>query len=299
MKSRHAILISLLLAVASSGQYQKPILGEMPDWSHPLARGLVGCWLMNEGAGIRVNDLSGNGNHGTAAAPLWAGGRFGSCLGAVGTAQYVSFPTLQVSTTEWTVSLWFCVTDLTANRTLFSASVSGSTDERLRIYVDTAGTLSILSDYSTALSGSSGLIVVGRWYHVVVTYNFAGQVARSYHDGRLLIQDSSFSENAGTPWIMAVASYNWSLSGTWRGQVDQLQVWKRELLASEIAQLYRDPFTMFRRERIDELWAGSTSPEPSIVPQVIIIARAGIPVWVIIVMVTVGVHQQRTNRRDT
>ena len=37
---------------------QKPPMGYGIDWSHPLASGLVGCWLFNEGAGGVANDLS-------------------------------------------------------------------------------------------------------------------------------------------------------------------------------------------------------------------------------------------------
>ena len=44
---------------------QKPPLGVGLDFTHPLAQGLVGCWLFNEGSGDKVNDLSGNGNVGT------------------------------------------------------------------------------------------------------------------------------------------------------------------------------------------------------------------------------------------
>ena len=43
----------------------KPPLGARLIPGHPLANGLVGCWLMNEGSGNKVYDLSGNGNSGT------------------------------------------------------------------------------------------------------------------------------------------------------------------------------------------------------------------------------------------
>lgn len=46
------------------GYFNKPLLGTPINWSHPLAKGLVGCWLMNEGSGDRVNDYSGNQNTG-------------------------------------------------------------------------------------------------------------------------------------------------------------------------------------------------------------------------------------------
>ena len=42
----------------------KPPKGAMLNRGHPLSRGLKGCWLMNEGGGKIVNDLSGNGNTG-------------------------------------------------------------------------------------------------------------------------------------------------------------------------------------------------------------------------------------------
>ncbi len=41
---------------------------------------LVGHWLMNEGAGNTVYDLSGNGYHGTLSGATWSTGIYGSRL---------------------------------------------------------------------------------------------------------------------------------------------------------------------------------------------------------------------------
>ena len=46
------------------------------DYDHTGASNLVGYWKFNEGSGTRVEDLSGNGNHGTLTAgtgdlPTW------------------------------------------------------------------------------------------------------------------------------------------------------------------------------------------------------------------------------------
>ena len=54
---------------------QKPLLGKQINWSNPLAKGLVGCWVMNEGSGLFVNDYSGNGIHFTmqgTTLPAWS-----------------------------------------------------------------------------------------------------------------------------------------------------------------------------------------------------------------------------------
>lgn len=53
-------------------QWNKPLLGSRIDPEHPLSRGLVGCWLMNEGSGNRIYDISGNGNDGVyTGVPNW------------------------------------------------------------------------------------------------------------------------------------------------------------------------------------------------------------------------------------
>ena len=46
----------------------KPPLGTRLIPGHPLTNGLVGCWLMNEGSGDKIYDLTGNGNDGTVSA---------------------------------------------------------------------------------------------------------------------------------------------------------------------------------------------------------------------------------------
>ena len=58
----------------------KPRPFRKPNPGHPLAKGLVGFWLMNEGGGNIVQDLSGNGNVGTISGAVWTPGKFGSCL---------------------------------------------------------------------------------------------------------------------------------------------------------------------------------------------------------------------------
>ena len=71
----------------------KPPLGAKVNFSHPLAKGLVGLWLMNEGGGNKVYDLSGNENHGTLTnmdpATDWVGGKDGPAIDFDGSDDYV------------------------------------------------------------------------------------------------------------------------------------------------------------------------------------------------------------------
>jgi hypothetical protein len=61
----------------------KPLFGTPLNRAHLLARGLVGCWLLNEGSGLIAYDLSGRKNHGTLSGtplPTWTTGLYGSAL---------------------------------------------------------------------------------------------------------------------------------------------------------------------------------------------------------------------------
>jgi len=40
----------------------RPTVGSQIDWSDPITKGLVGCFLCNEGAGQYLIDMCGNGN---------------------------------------------------------------------------------------------------------------------------------------------------------------------------------------------------------------------------------------------
>src|SRR5690242_15242142 len=55
----------------------KPPLGYYVDTSHPLARGLIGAWLFNEGGGPPRNLLTGVACT-TAGNPTWSAGRWGA-----------------------------------------------------------------------------------------------------------------------------------------------------------------------------------------------------------------------------
>src|SRR5438045_3487913 len=69
---------------------QKPPCGARIDYSHPNAAGMVGCFLLNELAGNRVNNIGSlAGDNLFIANPVWNGG--GSTNGVLfnGTTQYI------------------------------------------------------------------------------------------------------------------------------------------------------------------------------------------------------------------
>lgn len=85
----------------AKGWQTKPRPGCFVDPTHPLSRGLVGCWLFNEGAGSRLTDYSGNGNHGTLTNMNpendWVGSPRGGALDFDGINDYVDSGFLELS----------------------------------------------------------------------------------------------------------------------------------------------------------------------------------------------------------
>jgi hypothetical protein len=66
-----AATTSFYIPRKSSYWNTKPPVGSQINFGHPLSKGLVGCWLMNEGGGPTANDLSGNKNKGILENATW------------------------------------------------------------------------------------------------------------------------------------------------------------------------------------------------------------------------------------
>ena len=69
----------------------KPPPGYRIDSFHPLSKGLVACYLMNEKGDIQIHDLTGNGNTGTFVNDThWVVGPNGPAIDFDGTNDYIN-----------------------------------------------------------------------------------------------------------------------------------------------------------------------------------------------------------------
>ena len=112
----------------------KPIRGiflPKPDGSREgrLIASLTGCWLMNEGSGDRVFDLSGNRNPGNITGATWASGKFGSALKYDGTSDEVNFGDVldSILTTGFTFSIWLNISSNTGSSVRYILNKSNGT----------------------------------------------------------------------------------------------------------------------------------------------------------------------------
>ncbi|MCH7559683.1 MAG: LamG domain-containing protein [Planctomycetes bacterium] len=234
----------------------KPVRGIRLNKSHPLARGLVGYWLFNEGSGSTVFDLSGNNQTGTLQADAhFDVGGFGSLIDFDGTGDFVSVVTNKdIGNGSYTVIA----------RVQTGADVTSQTRVILgkRNTANTYPLLFGIDNYTTgktqvglhrwdgaasekALSGIDAVANTDYW----VAGTWDGTNLKLYVDGILKgTTDASALGDSSNADDYSIGAREKSGSELyWDGKIYYVYLYNRALTASEIALLYREPFCMFDR----------------------------------------------------
>jgi hypothetical protein len=247
----------------------EPSVAARLNLAHPLARGLAGCWLLNEGAGRVVHDVTGHHHDGIfAGAPLWV---------PSGCSHAIEFDGYD----DW-ISMGDCLNLGTGDVTLFALvkySAATQPDEwgglhfgaiAGRGYLDGSGQgygLSINSsneiywqirNQGDSLSISSDVALNDGQYHLAIGVcdrdNVTGM--RLYIDGvqqTVVADPTPFNGNdlVGSR-VFAIGSRQEETAGIWfwdfQGFIAAVYVWKRVLTEGEIRQLQCNPFALFARQ---------------------------------------------------
>jgi hypothetical protein len=243
----------------------KPIRGTLIKLSHPLARGLAGCWLLGEGTGETVADPGPYRQHGIfyGGPPFWKPGRHGYCLQFDGTDECIGLGTGKFG---WDLTNELSVVALTNHgasqvKTIFARStyvrpvrLYGLTNGKFgwRVYTDTANDCIIESTSSHATDGNEWAHVAGTWkpYGAYLYINGVQEASDTDTDGNLNVYDNQFVGIGGT---YEGSSYH----SCWNGGIEYVFIYNRALSAEEVKWLYREPFAMFDK---------SVSPVPVHVP---------------------------------
>jgi len=262
------ILIILLLCPTAFGQWsyqQKPMLGQQIDWNNPLTKGLVGCWLMNEGAGNIVQDLSGNGNTGTFMGTVaWTAGNHGSAISLDGTNSYVTCgnPTSQV-TSEFTAIVCSYRSSTASNRRLFCWGDYNAADSPFGMVCngnDENVDISVAQQYKSNVAGLSPL---NDWGVIAISCR-SGTPYKIYFNGKYIDEHSQPAANAPTAaHNITIGSGIDGAAAEFIGYISYAMIYNRALSAIEIAELYRNPFC-FIQEAFPVWWYGGIGGVPSV-----------------------------------
>lgn len=275
------LLMCSVICFAQSNEIKPPLGTQIENWP----QGLVGWWLFNEGVGTRVNDLSGNGNHGTITGATWTGGKFGPCLSFDGNADYVTIGRLSCmeGSSAFSLAFWCRPTTTGQYDTIFVKSTA--TNHRITWQPQSSnGSISIFVEGGSSASYGStaaGVLVAGTWQHYVVVFDGTGadNAARLqlYRNGTQ-VAFASFTGAIPAVTTTDTSPFAWGRNHTTAcldGLLDLPAIFNRALTPAEIAQLYREPFSGFSLQRPDMYVAAAPPASGS---QVIIIARSMSPV---------------------
>jgi len=244
----------------------KPLLGAGLDWSHPLANGLLGYWVLNEQGGTILSSLSGDAQGAIQGANLnWASGSKGPALKHA-SQDNASFAQFSASLFDFdkndpfSIEVWVYVADGTVATGL--CVILGNLNA-----VGLRGTFIKLNQFNandvqfaTRNSGSDSLDVVtqtvpatvtGQWNHIIVTKSAAANVAGT----RIYTAAISRSLSAASDSLTATTKTgaNWALGragayANFGGVIGTAyllhRIWNRVLSPAEVLWLYTEPHAM-------------------------------------------------------
>ncbi len=248
----------------------KPTRAQQVNWSHPLARGLVGCWLMNEGTGEKVADYGLRRQAGSfyysTDAPAWKPGYGGPCI-EFGADRCIDCGTSKFG---WDITNEISVVALvnqSANQTstIFGRSpysrpvrLHAQTNGKLcwRVFTDTVNDCIITSTSQHSTDGSEWVHVAGTW---------------KQHDARLYVNSVLEASDTATDGNMNVidgqsvgigGNYDAGFIYCWSGKIEYVFIYNLALSAEQIVQLYREPYSMFESRFSSALLNASESIVP-------------------------------------
>ena len=253
------ILLSVILVAsflvcpveAKTPWRSKPPIGSQIDYSHPLAKGLVGCWLMNEGGGKSVRDLARNMNGTLVGDTKFTVNNIGSCLLFDGTGDYANSNSF-VDTTQLTISVWLSTPAPTTSYMMILTKSSGVVGQPWELrFSANSGRIQFWS--TTTVEGTdkgATALSANKLYHIVLTYNkvkaqiYINSIAEtmsndvSYASGSLITSST-------TPILIGARKIT-TPEYFFNGSMKNCYLYNRALSSQEIQQLYIDPYCFIK-----------------------------------------------------
>jgi hypothetical protein len=267
-------IISLLLALSllfspcawAKDLYraQKPPVGSQIDWKHPLSRGLVGCWLMNEGGGKVTKNLI-NKRASTLSSNLYFSQSGIYSPGDSANDTINSGDILNMVLNDLTIVFMVKLPAYDATRRLIIKRIPSANQVGYDIYLNTPGNFNTSfarSALSTLNIVSTRRIDTNKILSLASVYNRDGnmkQYINGVEDGSVDIsgsstQDCSNTQNLYFGGTSAVSGY--------KGYFYHVYMYFRVLSPSEIQQLYIDPYCFIKQNY--RLYAPAIAPPTAV-----------------------------------
>lgn len=231
----------------------KPPAGATILWGDPINNGLIAFYLMSEGSGPRIFDITKRWDIGVhSATAVWAPSRFGkgmnfgSDLLAIPTSTKLDLPTAH------TIVTWVRPDTISGDHAIIMKGQNGVaySSYHLKLGVCDGEGSNGKFNYTVRATGvPNGFVaiqtttpVAGQWYQVVGSQSADLASLRLYVNGR---QEASVSSAGNTPYVNTTALNIGADAGPrygFGGIIDHIRFYNRELNAAEVWRLYTNPF---------------------------------------------------------
>lgn len=260
---------------------RKPPMGALLNPYLSINQGFVLDSIMWEGAGLTVEDLSGNRNTGTfvGTAPSWSAGKFGSAIYLPGDDECIDIDTVVndlAGTTKGTWSIWINSDGAGVQNEEIIAF--GDTDVREIIYLENTYqnkievTLTDAGSNIWMLRTDDAVIPDKVWTHVALVQDGVSPVI--YING-VAVAQTFITDSGRHRWFAVTAGIDNGRIGCrnhngagndrfFEGSLDIPMFWKRDIPAYEIDSIFREPFCGFRWMSIEQLAAYIEKAPPEI-----------------------------------
>lgn len=255
-------------------RHQKPWPSQFIDHSHPLSKGLVGAWIMNEGAGNKIYDASGNGNDGV----LTSGARFlpGLVTDYDGDNDFVELGSiasnnpLACAGRNVTIATRCLIKQGDVLQRIFDKSSGGSGLNGF--YLAGAGSQPGEHRPAIQLSSQGYYETTADVYDWGEMFDLVGVIRASSYEiwvnGSKRSGTSSGGSGGTAPAVTTnarIGTWNHSTERELKGQLEYVYVYNRGLIPAEIQSLHVNPYQMWPDPAI---WMVGTLAPPggSIVP---------------------------------
>ena len=229
--------------------YRKPTRGIQLNRSHPLSRGLVGCWLFNEGGGGVLNYANKELCPRTGTATWKDTQMGGGILFDYQNELVTSNQMPNITGKGLTLEVWLIPVSSVMNNNglLQKGALSNNSGSYCLAVVDVVsfGLMFRLNNSITTGAGQViGVVphVAGELSHAVATYD--GKYQRTYWNGKFIAQEAystAINSNTNPLYFGTYFSPTYPAIST----ITKASIWDRGLVAEEVKALYEQPFQMF------------------------------------------------------
>lgn len=230
--------------------YTKPTSGARLNYTHPLARGIIGAWMFLEGGGIVTKDLA-SGNYANLNTGVnWSGGKNGKALHFDGSSGFLfvnaaddTNSSILLGAGNKSYALETLVKPITTNTDgCVIAFGAASLSHAVSINADVSGNV-----YSVHFSNDHAFAqpwLLNQWNHVIISYDAGQALETLYFNGQLSETWAPSALNIVNKDTYHIGKASWTTALIGEAFIEYIRIYNRPILPTEAMQLYLEPYSM-------------------------------------------------------